>query len=433
MNKQDNMENMIFSGCDTVELAKKYGTPLYVVSEDIIRERCMKIKDVFLNKYPNTMAAYASKAFLTMAMCKIIENEGLNLDVVSGGELYTAIKAGFPMGRIIFHGNNKSWDELLLAVEHNVGRIIVDNLYELEMLEEIASTQNKDINILFRVAPGIGGNTHEYISTGQKDSKFGIPLEPSVIKDIVSRTINSNNIRLLGFHFHLGSQLFENQIYVNAIEIITKLMNYLKEELDFKTLELNVGGGFGIGYTDKDTPKPIEYFTDIIMETVKLQCDKYKMPIPTIIIEPGRWIIAEAGITLYTIGVIKEIPGIRTYASIDGGLPDNPRPALYQAEYDAVVANKINQKADKVVTIAGKCCETGDILIWDLKTPDLEPGDILVVLNTGAYNFSMASNYNRLPRPAVVLVSNGSSEIIVERQTYDDLLRGEKIPSYLRG
>lgn len=428
--REDN-GNFIFSGCDTVELAKKFGTPLYVVSENKIRERCGEIKESFLNKYSNTIAAYASKAFLTMAMCKIIEDEGLNLDVVSGGELYTAIKAGFPMERIMFHGNNKSLEELTLAVKNNVGRIIVDNLYELEMLEKIAKEQKKKVKILFRVAPGIQGSTHEYIVTGQKDSKFGIPLEPKEIQKIVKSTITSNNIVLMGFHFHLGSQLFENDIYVTAVQVITKLMKDLKEELGYRTLELNTGGGFGIRYTNEDEPQPLHYFTDAIMKAVKEECNKYNLYIPTIIIEPGRWIIGEAGITLYTIGAIKEIPGVRTYASIDGGLPDNPRPALYQAKYDAVVANKFKDKLDKTVTIAGKCCETGDILIWDLKTPNIEAGDILAVLSTGAYNFSMASNYNKLPRPAVVLVNEGHGEIIVQRETYDDLLKGEIIPSYL--
>ena len=431
MKLEESKGHLFFSDCDTVELAKKFGTPLYVLSEDRIREGCNEIKKVFLNKYSNTIAAYASKAFLTMAMCKIIESEGLNLDVVSGGELYTAIKAGFPMGKVMFHGNNKSWEELTLAVKNNVGRIIVDNLYELEMLEKIARTEDKKVKILFRVSPGIQGLTHEYIVTGQKDSKFGIPLEAEKIQAIVKKTINLKNIELMGFHFHLGSQLFENNIYIAAVEIITKLMQDLKEKLGYITKELNTGGGFGIHYTDEDKVKPLSYFTDAIMETVEEKCGRYKLDIPTVIIEPGRWIVGGAGITLYTVGAIKEIPGIRTYVSVDGGLPDNPRPALYHAKYDAVVANKFNEKPNKVVTIAGKCCETGDILIWDLKTPNIESGDVLAVLGTGAYNFSMASNYNKLPRPAVVLLRDGKSEIIVKRQTYDDLLRGEMIPSHL--
>ncbi|ARE89469.1 diaminopimelate decarboxylase [Clostridium formicaceticum] len=425
-----NCENhFIFADCDTVELAKQFGTPLYVVSEEMIRERCSEIKESFLNKYKNVKAAYASKAFLTMAMCRIIEDEGLGLDVVSGGELYTAIKAGFPTENIMFHGNNKAWEELELAVKSNVGRIIVDNLYELDLLEEIAKQQNRKMKILFRVTPGIKGETHEYIVTGQKDSKFGIPLEQ--IYEVVRRTMDSESIDLMGFHFHLGSQLFENHIYKAGVEVITKLVKDLKEELGFITRELNAGGGFGIRYTSQDEPKPLHYFTDAIMEAVEKQCCQYNLEMPTIIIEPGRWVVGEAGITLYTVGSIKEIPGIRTYASIDGGLPDNPRPALYKAKYDAVVANKVNEEVSTTVTIAGKCCESGDILIWDLDTPLLTSGDILAVLSTGAYNFSMASNYNKLPKPAVVLINKGHTELIVERESYDHLLDREIIPSYL--
>ncbi|AKL96971.1 diaminopimelate decarboxylase LysA [Clostridium aceticum] len=428
-----NYENhFTFAGCDTVALAEEFGTPLYVVSEEMIRERCGEIRENFLNKYKNVKAAYASKAFLTMAMCKIIESEGLGLDVVSGGELYTAIKAGFPTENIMFHGNNKSWEELELAVINDVGRIIVDNIYELDLLEEITKQQNKKMKILFRVTPGIKGETHEYIVTGQKDSKFGIPLEPEKINDVVARVMDSENIELMGFHFHLGSQLFENHIYKAGIEVIAKLMKDLKEGLGFITKELNAGGGFGIRYTSEDHPQPLHYFTDAIMEAVEIQCCKHNLDLPTIIIEPGRWIVGEAGVTLYTIGSIKEIPNIRTYASIDGGLPDNPRPALYKAKYDALVANKMNEELSTTVTIAGKCCESGDILIWDLDTPPLEAGDILAVLSTGAYNFSMASNYNRLPRPAVVLINKEHPELIVERESYDHLLDREIIPSYLK-
>ncbi|MCC5910996.1 MAG: diaminopimelate decarboxylase [Clostridiaceae bacterium] len=421
-----------FSDCDTVELAKQYGTPLYVISEDVIKDRCNEIRTTFLNKYSNTKAAYASKAFLTLAMCKIIEREGLGLDIVSGGELYTALKAEYPTEEIMFHGNNKSWEELELAVKHDVGRIIVDNLYELDILEEIAKQYDKIVNIQFRITPGIEGETHKYIVTGQKDSKFGIPLEPSAIHETVNRVMASPNLELKGFHFHLGSQLFENNIYVKGIEVVTNLMKGLKDQLGLEVAELNVGGGFGIRYTENDHPKPLSYFTDAVVEAIEAECAKHGLSIPTIIIEPGRWVVGEAGVTLYTMGAIKEIPGIRTYASIDGGFPDNPRTALYHAKYEAVVANKFNQEPKMTATIAGKCCETGDILIWDLKTPEIEPGDILAVLSTGAYNFSMASNYNKIPRPAVVLISEGRSNVIVERENYDHLLERDIIPQYLK-
>ncbi len=427
-----NNTNFMFENFDTVELAKTFGTPLYIMSEDRIRNKCKDIRENFLNKYLNTRAAYASKAFLTMAMCKIIEDEGLGLDVVSGGELYTAIRADFPMEKIIFHGNNKSYEEITLGVTHNIGRFVVDNIYELEILEEIATKQKKKVNILFRITPGVEGNTHEYINTGQKDSKFGIPLDEDIIEYVVKKAMDSSNIILRGFHFHVGSQLFENSSNILAVKIAVNLMKDLKEKFGFITEELNTGGGFGIRYTDEDgQTKPVSFHVDPIMKTVKEECSKAGLSMPMVIIEPGRWIVGEAGITLYTLGAIKEIPNIRKYISIDGGLPDNPRPALYQAKYNAIVANKANEKLEEVVTIAGKCCESGDILIWDLQVPKVESGDILAVFNTGAYNYSMSSNYNRLPRPAVVLISEGNAQVIVEREKYEDLLDREVIPSYL--
>lgn len=427
MKRIEHSNNYMFAGYDTVELAKKFGTPLYVFSEESIRDRCREIKSDFLEKHDNTKAAYASKAFLTMAMCKIIESEGLGLDVVSGGELYTAIRAGFPIDKVMFHGNNKSYDEIEMAVKNDVGRIIVDHIDELYMIEEIAASMNKTVKILMRVAPGVNGNTHKYISTGQKDSKFGIPLDKYTIDEAVSKAMECKHIELMGLHFHIGSNLFENDSYIAAVKTVMKLYKRLKDDLGFTAKELNTGGGFGIYYTKKDCVKPLKYFTDSIMETVYNCCEDLGLDIPGVIIEPGRWIVGEAGITLYTIGTVKEIPDIRTYASIDGGLPDNPRPALYSAKYEAVVANKINQNPDRQVTIAGKCCETGDILIWDLKVPEITRGDILAVLSTGAYNYSMASNYNKIPRPAVLLLSKDGEKIIVERETYDDLLRKESV------
>lgn len=422
-----------FAGCDTVSLAKEFGTPLYVVSEDKIIDKCHQVKEAFIDKYPNTKAAYASKAFLTMAMCKIVEREGLGLDVVSGGELYTAIRANFPMEKVMFHGNNKSYDELLLAIEHGVGRIIVDNFFELDMLTCIAEQKQKHVDILFRVAPGIGGKTHEYISTGQTDSKFGICLEGNNVETAVKQAMGSRHVDLKGFHFHVGSQLFDIHGYLSSLQIVLRIMRDLKNNLDFFTEELNIGGGFGINYTEQDQEtKPLCFFLDPIMENIKVGCQLANLDMPTIIIEPGRWIVGEAGITLYTIGAIKEIPSIRTYASIDGGFPDNPRPALYQARYSAVVANKADQARDKTVTIAGKCCESGDVLIRDLKVPNIDSGDILAVFSTGAYNYSMASNYNRLPRPAVVLISDSKPRLIVEREQYHHLLDREIMPDHLK-
>lgn len=428
MEKTKLLSNFKFAGYDTVELAKKYGTPLYVLSEELIRERCREIREDFLDKYINTRAAYASKAFLTMAMCKIIETEGLGLDVVSGGELYTAIRAGFPMERVMFHGNNKTYSELEMAIENDVGRIIVDNLDEIDMIEEIGSKKNKIVNTLIRVAPGVEGHTHKHITTGQRDSKFGVPLDEYIINEAVSKSIESEYINLMGFHFHIGSNLFEKESYVVAVERVMGLYKRLKDEFGFVAKELNAGGGFGIYYTKHDKVKPLKHFTDSIINTVYNSCSNLDLDRPIVIIEPGRWIVGEAGITLYTVGVVKEIPNIRTYVSVDGGLPDNPRPALYSAKYEAIVANKYNLKSDRVVTIAGKCCETGDILIWDLEVPEIKRGDTLAVLSTGAYNYSMSNNYNKLPRPAVLLLTKEEDRIIVERETYEDLIRKERAP-----
>ncbi|WP_432662864.1 diaminopimelate decarboxylase [Wukongibacter baidiensis] len=416
------MANFEFYNVDTVKLAEKYGTPLYVVSEDHIVNKCKEIQEDFIKKYKNVRAVYASKAFLNKEMCRIIDKEGLGIDVVSGGELYVAMQAGFPMEKIIFHGNNKTINELEMAIDNNVGRIVVDNFYELDLLNSITTEKEKKIQILFRVTPGVDSHTHEYISTGQIDSKFGIPISDDMIYDAVSRTTDMKYVEFKGFHFHVGSQLLENTSHLMALETLVTIMKRTEEELGLETRELNVGGGFGIYYSNGDDPKPLRYFTDAIMEALILACEKSNLLIPEVIIEPGRWIIGEAGITLYSIGSIKEIPNVRTYVGVDGGMPDNPRTALYQAKYEAVIANKINEEKNDTVTIAGKCCESGDILIWDLKVPRLAPGDILAVKSTGAYNYSMASNYNKIPRPAVVMIKDGEDRLTVRRETYEDLI-----------
>lgn len=415
-----------FAGHDTVALANKFGTPLYVLSEDMIRQRCRLIREGFLDKYPGSRAAYASKAFLSMAMCKIVEEEGLCLDVVSGGELYTALQANFPMERVIFHGNNKSLEELEMAVKHDVGRVVADHPEEIGLLEVLAGQAGKKVNVQLRIVPEVEAKTHKHIMTGQKDTKFGVPLEPSLIRRVVKEAMESPNLELTGFHFHLGSNLFEQDIYVKAVERVMNLSKELKEALGFVLKELNAGGGYGIRYLAEDQVYPATYYTEVIMETVKHLSAELDLPQPRVTIEPGRWIVGEAGITLYSVGAMKTIPGVRTYVSVDGGMPDNIRPALYGAKYEAVVANKINEPKTEVVTIAGKCCETGDILIWDQATPPLERGDVLAVLSTGAYSDSMASNYNRLPRPAVVLLTGDEARLMVDRETYDDLLVRER-------
>lgn len=419
------MTNLIFGGCDTVELAKKYGTPLYVIDEDYILDRINEIKLDFLEKHDNTEALYASKAFLTKEMARIIKREDLGIDVVSGGELYTVIDIDFPLEKVVFHGNNKTPDELDMAVKNGVGRIVVDSLSELDLVDHIAKINNKMVKILFRVTPGVEADTHKYISTGQVDSKFGVPLKENIIMDVVKKAIDMENIDLLGFHFHIGSQICDNGAYIVAVGKLMELIKDLKVAHNFETRELNVGGGFAIHYAGDEKRKPIGFYTDAIMDTLKTQCQRHNLKLPKVLIEPGRWVVGEAGITLYTIGTIKNIPGIRTYVSVDGGMTDNPRPSLYDAKYEALVANKVEEKLKDEVTIAGKCCESGDILIWDIKVPEIESGDILAVLATGAYNYSMASNYNRIPKPAVAMVSKGKDRLIVKRESYEDIIRNE--------
>ena len=422
---------LYFDGCNTVELANKYGTPLYVMSETAMVDKCKEIKDTFLNKYERTRAAYASKAFLTLAMCKIIEREGLCLDVVSGGELYTAIKADFPAERIEFNGNNKSIEELELAIDYNIGRIIVDGFDELGIIEDICKKKGKKTNILYRITPGVKSDSHDYIVTGKKDSKFGFPLDDDVIFPAIEKAINSPYINFLGFHFHVGSQLHNNESHLKALKISLKLIKDTIDKYNYVTQELNVGGGFGIRYTDADDKKPYAYFLDPMMAEIEEFSKRMNIKRPEIVIEPGRSIVGEAGITLYTIGTIKDIEGIRKYVSVDGGMTDNIRPALYQAKYECVIANKAAQPSTDLVTISGKCCESGDILIRDAYIPLAERGDILAIFSTGAYGYAMASNYNKNPFPATVLVKEGKSEVIVKRQTYEHMIENEVIPKSL--
>lgn len=421
---------LYFDSCNTVDLAHKYGTPLYVYSENDILKRCTEIKETFLNKYDNTRAAYASKAFSCLAMYKIIDREGLCLDIVSGGELHTAIKVGFPPEKIEFNGNNKLYSEIEAAVDYNIGRFIVDNVYELNLIENICKNKGKKVNILYRITPGVKSDSHDYIVTGKKDSKFGIPIEDEFIYDYIEKAIKSDYVNFLGFHFHLGSQLNSNKSYMEAIETILKLVKESKLKFGYETSEINIGGGFGINYTD-DSRKPLSYFMDPIMIRISEFSSELGIKRPCVAIEPGRSIVGEAGITLYSVGSIKNIKGIRKYVAVDGGMFDNIRPALYQAQYSAVIANKADEICDDLVTICGKCCESGDILIKDMKLPKAEPGDIIAVFSTGAYGYAMANNYNKNPIPPSVLVKDGRDELIIKRQSYDDIIRNEIIPESL--
>ncbi|TCO71056.1 diaminopimelate decarboxylase [Marinisporobacter balticus] len=423
---------LYIDGCNAVKLAQEYGTPLYVYSESDIVGKCREIRECFLNKYPNTRAAYASKAFSSLAMYKIIEREGLCLDVVSGGELYTAIKANFPAEKIEFNGNNKLFSEIELAVDYGIGRIIVDGLNELDLIEQVCKRKKKKINILYRITPEVESDSHDYIVTGKKDSKFGIPLDEDVISYHIEKAIQSEYVNFLGFHFHVGSQLHDNTSHLAALETSLKLVEQCKKQYNYTIKELNVGGGFGIRYNDEDHKKPYPYFLEPIMARIEEFSQQIGIERPAVVIEPGRSIVGEAGTTLHTIGSIKNIKGIRKYVSIDGGMTDNIRPALYQAKYEGIMANKMGDSKTEKVTICGKCCESGDILIKDINIAHPEPGDIFAIFSTGAYGYSMASNYNKNNIPAVVLVNKGKDYLIVKRQTYDDMIRNELIPDSLK-
>jgi len=414
-----------FSGCDTLKLAETYGTPLYVMSEDGIRDNCRKIKAALMDKYPGTLALYASKAFSSKAIYRIVAEEGFGVDVVSGGELYTANSAGFPMDKVFFHGNNKTLDEIKLGLELGVGRFVVDNYNEINVLGKALSMNNKTIKAHIRVSPGVSAHTHEYISTGQLDSKFGFPIEGGDALKAAGMIIKHPHMQLSGIHCHIGSQIFNSGAHGEAAKVMLGLLLQIKESYGIELEELNIGGGFGIFYKEGDTPPAIEEYISIIMKTLEELCSSNGLKLPKVIIEPGRWIVGENGITLYTIGAIKAIEGIRKYVSVDGGMTDNPRTALYQAEYDAIVANKAGEEPAELVTIAGKCCESGDVLIKDIKLPKVIPGDTLAILSTGAYNYSMSSNYNRLRKPAVVMLRDGKPRVIVKRETYEDIIRND--------
>lgn len=428
----NDLGHLEIGGCDVVTLAREFGTPLYIFDEALIRANCQRFYKAFVHQYGNAEVIYAGKAFLTMALCRIIEQEGLGLDVVSGGELYTALQAGFPPERIYFHGNNKSPDELLLALKAGVGRIIVDNFFELETLGRLAGERGEKVPILLRVTPGIEAHTHEYIRTGQIDSKFGFTLPNGQALAAIKRVKEITWLEYKGLHCHIGSQIFETEPYYHAAEIMMAFIDEVRKETGLVTEELDLGGGFGIAYVEGDKPRPIEAYAEAIMAGVYDEAEKRGLKVPKVLVEPGRAIIGPAGSTAYTVGSVKEIPGVRKYVAVDGGMADNIRPTLYGARYEAILANKATAPAAEVVSITGKCCESGDMLIWDISLPPVEPGDILVTPCTGAYGYAMASNYNRLGRPAGVLVKDGQAELILRRETYEDLLRCDVLPARLR-
>ncbi len=428
--KINNSGNIEIGGCDLVELADKYGTPLYVLDEATIRSICRDYKSAFKN-YPKVNMMYASKALCSKATSKIIASEGFGFDVVSAGEIYTVHSAGVNMKKVLFNGNNKSFDELELAIKLGVGRISVDNFFELSLLNEIAKSNNKTVDILLRITPGIECHTHEYIQTGHLDSKFGFDL--TQIDEAVDLIVNNyKNLKLHGLHAHIGSQIFETSIYGDEIEILVKEVVRLDKKFGLKLDEINIGGGLGVKYTETDCPPSTFTIAEIVIDRLNKCIEKYETEAPTLFIEPGRSIISTAGVTLYTIGSSKQVPKGKLYVAVDGGMADNARPSMYQAEYSAQIVNKPEFGLAQTVTIAGRFCESGDILIKNIKLPETEEGDILCVYNTGAYNYSMASNYNRVQKPAMVLVNNSQSDIIIKRESLKDLVAHDLIPDRLK-
>ncbi len=428
--KTNDNGNLSIGGCDLTELAEKYGTPLYVLDEETIRAVCRDYKKAF-SKYKKVRMMYASKALCTMGTSVLISSEGFGFDVVSGGEIYTLHKAGIDMSNVLFNGNNKSIDELNLALDLGVGRISVDNFLELSLLNELAKSKNLVANILLRITPGIECHTHEYIQTGHLDSKFGFDL--TQIDEAVDLILNTySNLKLHGLHAHIGSQIFETKVYHDEIEILIKELSRLDEKFDLKLDEINIGGGLGVKYTEKDVPPSTYEIADVIINSLNENIQKYEIEPPTVFLEPGRSVISTAGVTLYTLGSSKQVPQGKKYVAVDGGMADNIRPAMYEAEYIAQIVNKPDFELSQNVTIAGRFCESGDILIKDINLPEIEEGDILCVFNTGAYNYSMASNYNRVQKPAMVLVNNSQSDIIVNRETLEDLISKDIVPDRLR-
>lgn len=419
-------DNELYIGkVKATELAGEFGTPLYVIDEQLVRENCRRYHNSFAGEGSGNKVAYAGKAFLTLAMCQLINEEGLSLDVVSGGELYTAYKSGFPMDKVLFHGNNKTLDEIKMGIKLGVGRFVVDNFYEIKRINEIAKQNNKVQKILLRITPGIEAHTHKFIRTGQIDSKFGFTLVNDDTANAVKKAIALSNIELTGLHCHIGSQIFEIEPYEEEVDIMMNLIKSIKDNTGYEIKELDLGGGFGIYYKYGDSPKETEEYCSAILKKAEEKAGELNIPLPHLIIEPGRSIIGNAGTTLYTIGSIKDIPNVRKYVSVDGGMTDNIRPSLYSAEYECAIANKVRSTSNEKVTIAGKCCESGDILLTDVNISEAESGDILAVSSTGAYGYSMCSNYNKIPKAAVVMVSDGNAKLICRRQTYEDVLKNE--------
>lgn len=434
--KANGKGHLEIGGCDTLELAEKFGTPLYVYDEAYIRAMMRVFKDTIDENYGgHGNVLYASKAFSCLAMYRIAKQEGIGCDAVSGGELYTALKAGFDAADIYVHGNNKTYEELVQAVEAGVGGIVIDSYREADILNKIAEERGVKQAVLIRINPGVEAHTHAFVQTARTDSKFGFSINDNTALDYSKHVLSLKNLNLKGYHCHIGSQIFEKKSFSLAAENMLNFIAVVKNKLGFEAEILNMGGGFGIYYTDDDPKFTVGDYSEYLLSLINAIKNKSKelnLKLPYLLIEPGRTIVGEAGITLYTVGAIKDIPGIRKYVAVDGGMFENPRYALYQSKYTAVKAADVNAVNVQKVSIAGKCCESGDLIGVDIALPEVESGDILAVLSTGAYHYSMASNYNRNFIPQAVLVKDGKAETIIKKQTFEDLIRNDVIPQSLK-
>lgn len=417
--------HLIIGGCDATELARQFGTPLYVLDEATLRTQARTYKSAFAAHYPDSSVAYASKAYLSLALARLLAEEGLGLDVVSGGELFVAHRAGFPLERVHFHGNNKSPEELAMALDLGVGRIVVDNQHELRLLSDLAAGRGLTAAILLRLSPGVDPHTHAYNTTGLVDSKFGLPIVTGQAEEAVAEALRLPALRLLGLHAHIGSQILELAPYRQTIATLFDFAATLRDRYSFVPAEFSPGGGWGIAYTPEQEPPTIPAIAETIATAVRDNAARVGLPLPRLIVEPGRSIVGRAGVALYTVGAIKDIPGVRCYMAVDGGMADNVRPALYGARYVALAANRLHEPCTQTVTIAGKYCESGDILIPEATLPPLAAGDLLAIPAAGAYCLALSSNYNLALRPAVVMVCDGVARLIRRRETYEDLLRCE--------
>lgn len=422
-------------GMDATEIAERFGTPLYVFDEKHIRRMMSVYRDTLASEYDgNGMVLYASKAFSCTAIYAIAKQEGIGVDTVSGGELYTARAAGFPADKIYMHGNNKLKAELEYALDYGVGTIVVDSYREADMLDSLAADKGIKQPVLVRINPGIEAHTHAFVQTARTDSKFGFSIADGTAEKIIKHVSEKKNLILKGYHCHIGSQIFEKKSFVLAAEKVMDFVAEIKNKCGFEAKEINLGGGFGVWYNDEDpkmTPADYAGYLKALIDAIKVKCKQHGLNRPYLLLEPGRSIIGESGVTLYTVGAIKDISGVRKYLAVDGGMFDNPRYALYQSKYTAILANRANKPCTEKVAIAGKCCESGDLIGLDFTLPQAREGDIIAVLTTGAYNYSMASNYNRNFIPAAVLVNEGKAEYIIKPQTYEDLTRNDVLPSRL--